>query len=226
MPQVKAMGLPALGPSIPRRPEPIMHNGSTTPWLGPQEPSSTSSGLLERVKAQVPDAWRRMCDLYGPQIYRWCRRAGLQQADAADIAQEVFRTVAAKVADFQLDRPGGFRAWLQAITRNKIGDHLRRRHNQAQGQGGTAAQEQLREIAESLESVSADRDAQDNLLPHRALNLVRNEFADRTWQAFWLVVAEGRGPAEVAEQLGMTLAAVYMAKSRVLCRLRQELDEP
>jgi RNA polymerase sigma-70 factor (ECF subfamily) len=205
----------------------MAHDSHTGGWHDSAAPGSTSSSLLERVKARDPNAWPRMCDLYGPYIYRWCRRAGLQQADAADIAQEVFRTVAAKIAEFQLGRPGGFRAWLQAITRNKIGDHLRRRRGHAQGQGGTAAQDQLQQIAESLDSASAaDAEAQDNLLPHRALSLVRSEFADRTWQAFWLVVAEGRSPAEVARQLGTTLAAVYMAKSRVLCRLRQELDAP
>jgi RNA polymerase sigma-70 factor (ECF subfamily) len=205
----------------------MAYDSHTADWHGSAAPGSTSSSLLERVKARDPNAWRRMCDLYGPYIYRWCRRAGVQQADAADIAQEVFRTVAAKIADFQSGRPGGLRAWLQVITRNKIGDHLRRRQSQAQGQGGTAAQDQLNEIAESPDSVSAaDMDAQDNLLPHRALSLVRGEFADRTWRAFWLVLAEERSPAEVAQQLGMTLAAVYMAKSRVLCRLRQELDEP
>ncbi len=205
----------------------MAYHGSASDRSGSAGSGSTSSSLLGRVKARDPNAWPRMCDLYGPHIYRWCRRAGLQQADAADIAQEVFRTVAAKIADFQLGRPGGFRAWLQAITRNKIGDHLRRRRGHAQGQGGTAAQEQLQQVAESPDSASAaDIDAQDNLLPHHALNLVRSEFADRTWQAFWLVVAEERSPAEVAQQLGTTLAAVYMAKSRVLCRLRQELDEP
>jgi RNA polymerase sigma-70 factor (ECF subfamily) len=126
-----------------------------------------------------------------------------------------------------LGQPGGFRAWLQVITRNKIGDYLRRWGGEARGQGGTAAQGELQQIAESSDSVSAaDMEAQDNLLPHRALDLVRSEFADRTWQAFWLVVVEGGLPAEVARQLGMTLAAVYMAKSRVLGRLRQELGEP
>jgi RNA polymerase sigma-70 factor (ECF subfamily) len=200
----------------------MAYDSHTADWHG-----STSSSLLGRVKARNPEAWQRMCDLYVPYIYRWCRRAGVQQADAADIAQEVFRTVATKIADFQSGRPGGLRAWLQAITRNKIGDHLRRWRCQAQGQGGTAAQDQLKQIADSLDSLSAaDVDAQDNLLPHRVLHLVRSEFADRTWQAFWLVLAEERSPAEVAQQLGMTLAAMYMAKSRVLCRLRQELDEP
>ncbi len=188
---------------------------------------STSSSLLERVKTQDPDAWRRMCALYGPQIYGCCRRAGLQQSDAADISQEVFRTVAAKIASFQLGRPGGFRTWLRVITRNKIGDHLRLWRSEARGKGGTSAHDELQQIAESSVSFSAmDMDAQDNLLPHRALDLIRGEFAERTWQAFWLVVAEERSPAEVAQQLGMTLAAVYMAKSRVLGRLRQELDEP
>ena len=204
----------------------MTHNGNRTDWPDSARPGSTSSSLLERVKARDSAAWQRMCDLYGPQSYRWCRRAGLQQADAADITQEVFRTVAAKIADFQMGRPGGFRAWLQMITRNKIGDYLRRWRGQAQGKGGTAAQDQLQQIAESLDSISAaDTDAEDNRLPHRAMNLVRSEFAQQTWQAFWLVVVEERSPAEVAQQLSMTLAAVYMAKSRVLCRLRQELDE-
>ncbi len=135
--------------------------------------------------------------------------------------------MAAKIANFHIGQPGGFRAWLRAITRNKIGDHLRRRQGEAQGQGGTAAQGELRQIAESSDSVSAaDVEAQDNLLTHRTLDLVRSEFADRTFQAFWLVVVDGGSPAEVARQLGMTLAAVYMAKSRVLGRLRQELEEP
>ena len=105
--------------------------------------------------------------------------AGLQQADAADISQEVFRTVAARIADFQLGRPGGFRTWLRAITRNKIGDQFRRWRGEAQGQGGTAAHGELQQIAESLDSVSAaDIDAPDNLLPHRALSLVRSEFTE------------------------------------------------
>ena len=204
-----------------------MVDGFNPERAGSTAPSSASCGLVERVKAQDPEAWRRMCDLYGPQIYRWCRQTKLQQADAADIAQEVFRTVAAKIAEFQWGRPGGFCVWLQAITRNKIGDHLRRLRSEAQGQGGTAAHDQIQQVAESLASVSAaDIDAQDNLLPHRALNLVRCEFTDRTWQAFWLVAAEERSPAAVAQQLGMTLAAVYMANSRVLARLRQELEGP
>ena len=195
-------------------------------WSGSAASGCTSSSLLERVKAREPGAWQRFAELYGPSIYRWCRQSRLQQADAADIAQEVFRTLVDKIAEFQRRGPGSFRAWLHAITRNKVGDHLRRVRGHVQAQGGSDAQDQLQAIAESPDSASApDLAVEDHLLLHRALALVRSEFAERTWQAFWLVVVEQRSPAEAAEQLGMTLAAVYMAKSRVLCRLRQALDD-
>ena len=201
------------------------HNGLAD-WSALAGPSSTSSSLLERVKARDVEAWRGLVRLYGPMIYRWCRQSGLQGADAADIAQEVFRTVGAKVTEFRRQGPGAFRAWLRAITRNKIGAHLRHLHGDVQGKGGTAAQDLLQEVAAPPDSESAVQlQSEEGLLAHRALALVRSHFEDRTWQAFWLVVAEDRPPADVAAQLGMTVPAVYMAKSRVLCRLRQELDE-
>jgi RNA polymerase sigma-70 factor (ECF subfamily) len=205
----------------------MVDRGTFPEGTGSAASDSTSSSLLERVKVHDPEAWQRLCALYGPLIYRWCRQVGLQQADAADVSQEVFRTVANRIAEFEIGRPGGFRTWLRTITRNKIGDHLRRERQELRGRGGTTAHNGLHQVEASPDDVSnVDGEVHDNLLPHRALNLVRSEFADRSWQAFWLVVAEHRSPAEVAQQLDMTLAAVYMAKSRVLARLRQELDGP
>jgi RNA polymerase sigma-70 factor (ECF subfamily) len=151
----------------------------------------------------------------------------VQATDAADVAQEVFRTVTNKVAAFRHDRPGdSFRAWLQAITRNKLSEHFRRLRGGPQGKGGTTAQQHLQEIvalANSASSSAASPDAR--LLFHRTLALVQGEFENRTWQAFWCVVVDRRMPREVAEELGMTLYAVYKAKSRVLARLRRELDQ-
>jgi RNA polymerase sigma-70 factor (ECF subfamily) len=196
--------------------------------LGSLASGPTSSSLLERVRAREPEAWQRLVDLYGPLVYRWCRQSGLQAADAADVAQEVFRIVASKLGEFHHDRPGDrFRAWLQAITRNKLREHFRRLHGAPQqGQGGTTAQQYLQEIAAPADaepSTAAGPDAR--LLFHRGLALVQSEFEHRTWQAFWQVVVDRRRSVDVAEGLGMSVQAVYKAKSRVLARLRRELDQ-
>jgi RNA polymerase sigma-70 factor (ECF subfamily) len=204
----------------------MAYDSHTTDWHGSAASGSTSSGLLERVKARDPEAWQRLVALYGPMIYHWCRQSGVRAADAADVAQEVFRTVTKKVAEFRHDRPGdSFRAWLQAITRNKLSEHFRRLQGGPQGQGGTAAQKHLQEIAAPADSASSSAAADARRLFHRTLALVESEFENRTWQAFWRVVVDRRLPMDVAEELGMTLHAVYKAKSRVLARLRRELDQ-
>jgi RNA polymerase sigma-70 factor (ECF subfamily) len=98
---------------------------------------SISSSLLERVRARDPQAWERLACLYGPLVYGWARQQGLQDADAGDVVQEVFGTVAARIADFRRDGPGAsFRGWLWTITRNKLGDHFRRRASRPQAAGG------------------------------------------------------------------------------------------
>jgi RNA polymerase sigma-70 factor (ECF subfamily) len=193
------------------------------------EPSSISSTLLERVRARRPEAWERLVDLYGPVVYRWCRQAALRPEDAADLVQEVFAAVAAHVAEFRRDRPGdSFGAWLRTITRNRIRDHYRRRQGKPEARGGTDAQQQLAQIGEPPEpsdpSAACD-DGLDAWLSRRGLELVRAEFENRTWEAFWRTTVEGHAPAHVAEDLGMSVQAVYKAKSRVLRRLRQELGE-
>jgi RNA polymerase sigma-70 factor (ECF subfamily) len=193
---------------------------------GPGElPSSTSSGLIERVKAHDPEAWKRLAFLYGPLVYRWCRDRGLRAEDCEDVVQEVFLTVAARVGHFECGRERGpFRGWLWTITRHKLGDWFRRRRKQEQAVGGSTA---LRD----LEAVPADElDATPDAagvheLYHRVLDLIRSEFEDRSWQAFWQVVIEGRDPADVAAALDMTRNAVYIAKSRILHRLHEVLGD-
>lgn len=191
------------------------------------DPSSASSTLLERVRLQQPDAWRRLVDLYGPLVYRWCRRSQLQPSDAADVVQDVFTSVAQHIERFERAADtGGFRGWLATITRNKVHDFYRRQSRRATAHGGTDAYERLAQLAAPraiAEATSAPDD--DQLLMRRAMELVRAEFEDRTWEAFGRVVLEGQQPAHVAEDLGMSTNAVYKSKSRVLRRLRQELSE-
>jgi RNA polymerase sigma-70 factor (ECF subfamily) len=177
------------------------------------------------VQAQRPEAWQRLADLYGPVVYRWCRQSGVEREEAADLVQEVFSAVAIAVPSFRRDAPSGsFRAWLAGITRHKIADYYRRRQNRPVARGGTDAHEQMMQVSEPVEKTeSTFTDEADSLIYRRAIDLVRAEFENRTWEAFWKTTVDGRPPRDVADDLGMTVLAVYKAKSRVLRRLRQEL---
>jgi RNA polymerase sigma-70 factor (ECF subfamily) len=166
-----------------------------------------------------------MVSIYCPLVYRWCRRAGLQQADAADLGQEVFKSVANAIGQFRRENPGqSFRKWLHAITRNKLIDHFRSRKRELPATGGSEALGWLLQVPDAL---PADDDAADEtgLICRRALALIAPEFEDKSWKAFWQVVVDGRSPADIALELGMSANAIYVAKSRILARLRQVLED-
>jgi RNA polymerase sigma-70 factor (ECF subfamily) len=185
---------------------------------------STSLSLLERVRGQDQEAWQRLIHLYGPLVARWCNHKCARPQDAEDVQQEVFQAVATSLHKFRLDRPGDtFRGWLRGITKNKLIDHHRRRHGQPDAQGGSDAQQGLLEIAQ--QDLPEDSAADLGALYCRALELVRGEFEDRTWNAFWRVTIDGHDPASVASDLGVTSAAVRKAKSRILHRLREEIGD-
>jgi len=191
-------------------------------------PGSVSSGLLDRVRARQPEAWRRLVRLYGPVVYGWCRQSGIQASDAADVVQEVFQSVSTAINGFRRNRPGdSFRGWLWTITRNKLRDHFRHRQGLPAAQGGTEAQQRLAQIPDNPPDSSSVDDKIDGSqsLTNRGLELVRAEFEDRTWQAFWRATVDAQPAAAVADELGMTVAAVYKAKSRVMRRIRQELGD-
>ncbi len=192
----------------------------------PAEPSSISSTLLERVKANRSGAWTRLADLYGPVVYRWCRQAGVRRDDAPDVVQEVFAALALHIDGFRREKPGdSFAAWLRTITQNKIRDHFRSRHGRPAAEGGSEAQQRIEQLAEPSEPSAASnpREVQETVLPI-GLDLVRAEFEPRTWEAFQRVAIQRQPPVRVANELGMSIQAVYQAKSRVLRRLRQDLD--
>lgn len=189
------------------------------------EPSSISSTLLDRLRARQPEAWQRLVDLYGPTVYRWCRLSGMSSEDAADVVQEVFTAVARRVGEFhRLSPDDSFGAWLWTISRNKIRDYYRLRRGRPVAEGGTHAQDRLLNLNAQEESsqLASGAETESSFL-RRVLTVLQSEFENRTWTAFWLTVIDGRTPAETAERLGMSVPAVYKAKSRVLLRLREEL---
>jgi len=180
---------------------------------------STSRTLLDQVRRQDPAAWRRFVHLYGPTIYQWCRRAGLQPHDAADVSQEVFQSVARHISRFRRDRAGdSFRGWLRTIAANGIRDHFRARRRRASEHAA------IDDIPAPDPATLDPRPGANDDLARRALELIQTEFETRTWRAFLACAVEGRTAAEAAAEFGMTQAAVHKAKYRVLHRLRRELD--
>jgi RNA polymerase sigma-70 factor (ECF subfamily) len=191
-----------------------------------QTSGSTSTSLLDQVRARNAGAWERLARLYGPLVYGWARRQGLQDADAADVAQEVFSAVAAGIAGFHRAANDSFRGWLWGITRNKIADHFRRRATRPIAAGGSDAAAQWLQVPEALPDASSSAPFHaDAILLRRALEVLRAEFEPRTWQAVWRATIDGHRAADIAVDLGMSPRAVRQAKYRVLHRLRIELGE-
>ena len=117
---------------------------------------STSSGLLAQVKARDPVAWTQLVELYGPLIYGWCRRSGIEAQDARDVVQEVLGSVATSIDDFRGGGPRGqFRAWLRTITRHRVADHFRRHAGSPRAVGGSTALQQLQNVPESADDSAA-----------------------------------------------------------------------
>jgi RNA polymerase sigma-70 factor (ECF subfamily) len=171
------------------------------------------------IKVRDPEAWRRLVYLYGPLVLRWCRQKGLPAVDAEDVAQEVFLTVATKVEAFRREKSGDtFRGWLRVITTHKVGDWLRRRKTHPEQLGAGGHLDQLPAPLEEEPGETSD-------LYRRALDLIRSEFEEASWQAFWRVAVEAQDPADVARDLALSRNAVYVAKSRILRRLREVLGE-
>jgi len=184
--------------------------------------------LLTRLKnAGDTQAWTEFVHLYGPVVYGFARKRGLQDADAADLMQEVLRSVARNASKMEYDpKRGTFRGWLYTVTRNKIYNFLSSQKNRARGVGDSAAHERLEAIPDrNAEDPDADWDLEyQRRLSAKAMDRVKVEFQSNTWRAFWGTAVEGRPAGEVGVELGMSPGAVYVARSRVLSRLRDEVQ--
>jgi RNA polymerase sigma-70 factor (ECF subfamily) len=192
-----------------------------------EEAPVTRASLLVRIRdGHDADAWRQFVTLYAPVVYRFARRRGLQDADAADLMQEVFRSVAAAAGRLNYDpKRGTFRGWLYTVTRNKIYSFLGAQQRRPRGSGDSGTQEWLEAQAAPDDSANDewDREYQRRQFAWTA-EQVRGEFTDQTWQAFRQTAVEDVPAKEVARRLGMSPGAVYVAKSRVLARLRDKVQ--
>ena len=187
--------------------------------------NSTSSSLIRRASRGDSVAWKQIVDLYSPMIYSWCRRSGVLPDDAADIVQDVFLNASRAIGRFNHDGPNStFRGWLRSITLNAVRHFYRKRKGHRPADGGTGAYERFLEISDyDLSAPSSESSTGGRAL--EVLTDLRDDFSETTWQAFWLTVVDQRSSTNVADQLGMTPAAVRKAKARVLSRMRAELDD-
>jgi RNA polymerase sigma-70 factor (ECF subfamily) len=181
---------------------------------------TTPVSLLERLREpNQREAWNRFVQLYTPLLYEWARGLGLQEQDVADLVQEVFVGLLEKLPTFQYDRNLSFRGWLRTVLRNQWREIRRKRlpipMNVQEGP--------LADLPDASDEAQFGDTAYREYLVQRALVLIKEDFQPNTWQAWHDFAVAGKPAAEVARELGLSRHAVYLAKARVLRRLREEL---
>jgi RNA polymerase sigma-70 factor (ECF subfamily) len=183
----------------------------------------TPLSLLDRIRTRPDEeAWRRLHRLYEPLIRRWLHRDPTLGEEADDLTQEIMAVLVRELPQFERQRLGSFRHWLRQITLNRLREFWRsRRRRPAPLADGSAGS--LLDLEDPASELSRIWDEEYNQqVMRRLMELVEPEFAAPVWQAFVRVAVHGERPAQVAEQLGVKVSAVYLAKSRILHRLRQE----
>jgi RNA polymerase sigma factor (sigma-70 family) len=192
----------------------------------PQVPDTRASLILRLPSAADADAWQEFVSIYEPFVYRFARRGGLQEADARELVQNVLLAVARAIGRWQPDRDRGrFRTWLFRIARNQLIDISGKLRRQVVSRGGTSMIGLL-EQAPDFEGWSND----ELKISHRrevfrwAASRVKDSVKPATWQAFWMTAVEDQPVEAVAMALEISVGAVYIARSRVFARLREEVQ--
>ena len=186
----------------------------------------TRQSLLLRAQTGEEQAWKDLTDLYRPLIIGWLNRQGVPAGDLEDLSQDILLSVVKHLPGFQHSgRRGAFRAWLRTIVCNRTTDYWRALDAGTQAQGGSGATAALQQLADPDSDLNRQWDEEhDRYVLNCLLDLVEEEFEPITLKAFRRVALDGASGAEAAEELGMSLAAVYVAKSRVLQRIRREAE--
>jgi RNA polymerase sigma-70 factor (ECF subfamily) len=186
----------------------------------------TRLSLLVRIRdRQDAQAWNELVEIYAPLVYRLARSHGVQDADAADLTQEVLLTVVRTADRFHYDPARGtFRGWLFTVARNHLKHWAAVQKREMPGSGGDREQRALEEQPAPAEEIDRwDHDYRQRLFEWAA-EKVRGEFRPFTWQAFWQTAVDHREVAAVAAELGLSVGAVYIARSRVVARIKEQLE--
>lgn len=184
---------------------------------------TTSASLIYRLRdGDNHAAWRKFVDLYTPLLFYWAKRAGLAEDDAADLVQDVFALLLVKLPEFEYqpqNQAGRFRAWLRTVTLNKWRERCRKK----QSEPLSPADPRWEELTAPDDAENFWREEYDQFLMAQALKIMQAEFQPTSWKACWETTVNGRKAADVAAELGISEGAVFVAKSRVLRKLRDEL---
>jgi RNA polymerase sigma-70 factor (ECF subfamily) len=185
--------------------------------------AETSNSLLERASAGEESAWQRFVELYQPMIRSWLVRHAIHAQEVDDLTQDVLAVMVRELRHFEPSgRTGAFRSWLRTITANRAREFWRAGKCRARAPGGSFL-EMVEQLEDAGSALSAQWDAEhDAHVVRQLLGLMEQEFETQTVRAFRRLMFDGLRPAEVADELGISTASVYAAKSRVLQRLRQE----
>ncbi len=198
---------------------------------------ATRASLLFRAKQRESRAWHELVELYGPLIAHWCQRCGLDCHASADCVQQTFAAVLKSLSSYEAQKTSGaFRSWLWTIASNKIRDHIRSHRRQAPAAGGSTALRALQMLpaddgladgstADSASNTDPSESEQLTALLTRALEQIREEFEQRTWQIFQRSVVDQIPTGLVAEEFSISSATVRQVRSRILRRLRQQLGD-
>lgn len=180
----------------------------------------TSLTWLGRLVAAPQGAeWQRLSEVYAPLLARWAARAGVAASDRDDVVQEVLLVVIRRVAEFEHQQPGAFRAWLRSILALRLKKYFREHRS-------FVADFDLDSLADPQSQFGVELDREHNtFVTKRLLKIIQNDFSRTTWAAFCRQVLDGVSPSAVAAELNLTLNAVVLARSRVMKRLRQEAGQ-
>ena len=190
------------------------------------DPNLTRASLIFRLKDHADhDAWNQFLDLYGQTIFQFARSRGLQDADAADLMQEVFRRVGNAIGGLEYAKQkGGFRAWLFTITRNCLNSHFKKNQNSIPTMSGSNPQITLGQVLDDKDELTErwEREFEKQIML-QAIEVVKSASDQKTWAAFEMTAIQNLKVDEVSTSLGMSRGAIYVARSRVTSKLRGEV---
>jgi RNA polymerase sigma-70 factor (ECF subfamily) len=184
----------------------------------------TRQSLLLRAQTGEENAWKDLTGLYRPLILGWLNRQGVPPCDLDDLSQDILLTVVKHLPTFQHSgNRGAFRSWLRTIVCSRTADYWRALDSRGRQAGGSSAAAALQQVEDPDSDLNRQWDEEhDHYVLDCLLDLVEEEFEPATLQAFRRLALDGAAGTAVADELGMSIAAVYGAKSRVLQRIRQE----
>lgn len=179
----------------------------------------TPVSLLDKLaNPQAEEAWHRFVDLYTPLLYHWAQKMSIPASDISDLIQDVYIHLLKELPEFQIRRRGHFHGWLHVVFKNKAHEWMRKRHKHLIN--GHLSDHYGNETPSETEETEYRK-----YLTERVLQLLKDSFPETTWRACWESVVAERPAHQIARDLGITTNMVYLAKSRVLRQLREELTD-